>query len=61
MTPEQSDADYSVRPDLKAINSVDPCDLKSRLMYRLVITVPLQLPVTTKQRENVTAIMTPAW
>ena len=41
---------------LRVINSVDPCILKSNLLdYRLVI-VPLQLPVTSRQQENVAAI-----
>ena len=41
---------------LRIINSVDPCVLKFNFLgYRLVI-VPLQLPVTSRQQENVAAI-----
>ena len=55
MTPEQS---KGAAKGLRVINSVDPCVLKPNFLdYRLVI-VPLQLPVTSIQRENIAAIST---
>ena len=42
--------------DLRVINSVDPSVFKSNYLdYRIVI-VPLQLSVTSRQRENVAVI-----
>ena len=55
MAPERS---KGATKGLRVINSVDPCVLKSNFLdYRLVI-VPLQLPVTSIQRENIAAIST---
>ena len=55
MVPEQSEG---TTKGLRPINSVDPCVLKSNFLldYRLVI-VPLQLPVTSRQYENVATII----
>ena len=53
MAPEQREG---TTKGLRVINSVDPCVLKSNFLdYKLVI-VPLQLPVKSRQRENVAAI-----
>ena len=53
MAPDRSEG---TTKGLRVINSVDPCVLKSNFLdYRLVI-IPLQLPVTSRQRENVAAI-----
>ena len=55
MVPEQSEG---TTKGLRVINSVDPCVLKSNFLdYRLII-VPLQLPVTSRQRENVVVTST---
>ena len=46
----------SATKGLRVINSIDPCVLRSNFLdYRLFI-VPLQLPVTSTQGENVAAI-----
>ena len=50
MAPERSEG---TTKGLRVINSVDPCVLF--LDYRLVI-VPLQLPVKSRQLENVAAV-----
>ena len=53
MVPERSEG---ASKGLRVINSVDPSLLKYNILdYRLVI-VPLQLPITSIQRENVAAI-----
>ena len=57
MAPKQSEgASEGVTKDLRVMNYADPCVLKSNFLdYRLVI-VPLQLPVTSRQRKNVAVI-----
>ena len=57
MAPEGSEGtSEGTTKGLRVINSVDPCVLKSNFLdYRLVI-VPLQLPVTSTQGENVAVI-----
>ena len=53
MAPEQSEG---ATKGLRVINSVDPCLLKSNFLdYRLVV-VPLQLPLTSRQQENIAVI-----
>ena len=53
MTPEQS---KGATKGLRVVNSVDPCVLKYNFLdYRLLIE-PLQLPVTSRQQENVATI-----
>ena len=49
MAPERREG---ATKGLRVINSVDPCVLKSNFLDYIVI-VPLQLLVTTKQREYV--------
>ena len=48
MALEQSEG---ATKDLRVINSVDPCVLKSNSLDHRLVIVPLQLPVTSKQRE----------
>ena len=50
VVPEQS---KDTTKGLKVINSVDPCVLKSSFLQYRVVIVPLQLPVTSRQCENV--------
>ena len=52
MVPEQT---KGATKDMRVTNSVDPCVLKSNFLD-LDYIVPLQLPVTSRQQENVAVI-----
>ena len=41
---------------LRVVNSIDPCILKSTFLDYSLVIVPLQLPVTSRQGDNVVAI-----
>ena len=48
MAPEQSEG--ATKACMRVVNSVNPCVLKSNFLDHRLVIVPLQVPVTSRQR-----------